>query len=188
MNLNERLQQIQDNLKGLIPHGDGYYLAGLAEGVGNTIVELGSFEGLSTAYLAAGARHGMGARVYAVDAWDLDGNVHGKHGFTDPTHREKFETQLRSVGLWSQVTPIQAFTTQAAEEWDHGPVDLLFVDADHAYESVKADVEAWLPHVEGLIVLDDLDTPRNPGVRQYFNQWAGEKEQAGERLGLLWTS
>ena len=67
MNLEERLAQV-DELRGLIPTEDGWYLAGLAEAAPNTIVELGSFEGLSTSYLAAGARHGNGAHVFAVDA------------------------------------------------------------------------------------------------------------------------
>ena len=50
-------------LSGLIPHDEGLALADLAAAVPATeaIVELGSFKGKSTAYLAAGAKRGGGA-------------------------------------------------------------------------------------------------------------------------------
>lgn len=41
--------------------------------------------------------------------------------------------------------------------WDGGPIDLLFVDGDHSYESVVGDIDAWLPRVKpcGLIIFHD---------------------------------
>jgi predicted O-methyltransferase YrrM len=162
---------------GLLNPGIGDCLRDLAAQVpaDQAIVEIGSYKGKSTAYLAAGAKAGNGAPVFAVDAWDLPGNVDGKHRFTDPTVRQVFEDQLRALRLWSRVTPIQAFSVDAADVWDGPMVGLLFIDADHAETSVRSDFEAWLPHLapSHVVAFDDIDTPRNPGVRAAVDALTG---------------
>lgn len=158
-----------ETLSGLLSPGIGDELARLASLVpaDQAIVEIGSFRGKSTAYLAAGAREGGGAHVYAVDPWDLPGNPYGKHGFSAGEVRTVFEQQLRSVRLWSRVTPIQAFSTDAAADWAGPPVGLLFIDGDHTEAAVRGDVDAWTRHLAPVhtIAFDDFDTKRNPGVR-----------------------
>jgi len=185
-----------DDLVGLIPHELGVELSTLAAAVPAdlAIVELGSFKGRSTAYLAMGARS-AGGHVFAVDAWDLPGNVTGRFGFADPATREAFEAQLRAVRLWSRVTPIRAFSTDAASSWPPpgaGPrIGLLYVDADHSEASVRADFEAWRPHLApgAVVAFDDYGTPRNPGVAWVVDELvrAGELvdfELRAERLAV----
>lgn len=159
-----------DALRGLIPPDLGAHLYQLASAVpaDEAIVEVGSYQGKSTAYLAAGAKAGLGARVYAVDAWDTPGNVTGRFGFAEPDTRAAFERQLRSVRLWSRVTPIKGFSAQVAATYDGPHVGLLYIDADHAEGSVRADFVAWLPHLAGgaTVAFDDYDTPKNPGVQR----------------------
>lgn len=156
------------DLEGLVSADVGEALMKLAADcpADQAVVELGSFKGKSTCYLATGARDGNGARVWAVDAWDLDGNETGRFGFAEPSTREVFERQLRAMRLWSRVTPIRAFAVDAATSWNGPPVGLLFVDADHQARSVRADYRAWRPHLApgAVVVFDDYGTPRNPGV------------------------
>jgi len=163
-----------DDLSGLIPNDEGAALAVLAASVPAdcAIVEIGSFRGKSTAFLASGAKSGGGAPVFAVDPWDLPGNVYGKHGYNAPSVREQFEAQLRAARLWSRVTPIQAFSVDAAATWDGPEVGLLFIDGDH--DAVEADFEAWRPHLaaDHVVALDDIDTPRNPKVREFADRVA----------------
>lgn len=157
------------NLEGLITLEIGDVLRHLAAQVpaDQAIVEIGSFKGMSTAHLATGSKEGHGAPVFAVDPWDLPGNVYGKHGYSAPIVRETFEAQLRAARLWSRVTPIQGFSVEVARDWDGPPVGLLFIDGDHAERTVRADVQAWTPHLaeSHVLAFDDIDTKRNPGVR-----------------------
>lgn len=166
-------------LEGLVPDDVGETLYALAADVdpGLAIVEIGSYKGKSTSFLAAGARAGRGAPVFAVDPWDL-GTVNGRFGFTESETRRTFDRQLRAVGLRSTVIAKQGFSVDVAATWNGPPIGLLFVDGDHAAESVLADVAAWRPHLatRATVVFDDLDTPKNPGVRV-----------ALETLGLEWT-
>ena len=151
-----------EDLTGLISAEQGDVLASLAAEVpeDQAIVEIGSFKGKSTAFLAYGARLGRGAHVWAVDPWDLPGNPYGKHGFSAPEVREAFEAQLRACRLWSRVTALRAFSTEAAADWTGQPIGLLYIDGDHEEAAVRADVAAWTPHLaaEHVIVFDDLDT------------------------------
>lgn len=180
------------DVKGLITVEAGEALRRLAAAIpaDQAIVEVGSYKGMSTAFLATGSKDGHGAPVFAVDPWDLPGNAFGKHGYCAPIVRQEFERQLRDLRLWSRVTPIQGFGTDVAAAWTGPPVGLLFVDADHREASVRADVQAWAPHLVAghLIVCDDLDTPHNPGVRVVVDELVDsgyQLEVAAERLAVL---
>ena len=164
-----------DELVGLVPEEVGWRLAELAALVppGQVIVEVGSFKGKSTCYLASGAQNAV--PIYAVDPWDSKGNVTGRFGFAERSTREKFNEQVRAMGFEEKIIPIQGFSKNVAENWvETRRIGLLFVDGDHHERSVLEDVEAWSPFLshDALIVLDDLDTPRNPGVKRAADKLA----------------
>lgn len=172
-------------LSGLVSPEVGEVLAALAAEVpaDKAIVEVGSFRGKSTCYLASGAKDGRGARVYAVDAWDLDGNVTGRFGFAEPSARETFDAQVRSMRLASRITPLQGFSVDVAGRWSGPPIGLLFIDGDHSAAAVRADFDAWSPHLAAgaVVVFDDYGTPKNPGVREVVDTLAGDwRIEAGQ--------
>lgn len=175
-------------LKGLIPDevGQALYALALVVPAEQVIVEIGSYQGKSTCYLASGARDGCGAHVYAVDPWDTEGNVTGRFGFAEAPTRIAFERQVRAARLWSRVTPLQGFSTQVARRWDGPLVGLLFVDGDHSEQAVRADLEAWRPHLapSAVVAFDDLDTPRNPGVRAAIESLGIPFTVEAERLAV----
>ncbi len=47
-------------------------------------------------------------------------------------------------------------------------VDMLFVDGNHYYEAVKADCEAWLKKVNGLVVFHDYIARGAPAKNQVY--------------------
>lgn len=176
-------------LRGLIPDEVGEALYELAASVpaDQAIVEIGSFKGKSTCYLAAGAKAGEGAKVWAVDPWDTPGNVTGRFGFAEASTREAFEAQLRSARVWSRVTPLQGFSLDVAVKWSGPPIGLLFVDGDHSEAAVRADFEAWKRHLApgAVVAFDDLDTPKNPGVRRALEGLRLSYEVRAERLAVV---
>ena len=52
-------------------------------------------------------------------------------------------------------------SVEIAEEFGEGQLDFVFIDADHTYEGVLADLTAWYPKVRpgGLICGHDIDNP-----------------------------
>lgn len=171
-----------DQLEGLIPTEVGEALTRFARESTGDIVEVGSYKGKSTCYLAAGA---PGRKVYAVDAWGLKGNVPGRFRFD--LAREAFD---RQTAAYPNIVPIQGFSLDVAATWPTR-IGLLYLDGDHRYESVLADLEAWSPHCTGLIVCDDWGTPKNPGVAKAIGQFTAAHDvnytiQAGRLAVIEW--
>lgn len=137
----------------LFPH-EAVFLHDLARfGPGEgAIVEIGSFRGRSTLCFAHGVR---GRRTTAIVA--VDPHVYGTEG--------ELRENLEHFGAAAVVRPIVAPSVAAAAAW-MGAVRVLFVDGDHAKESVEADVDAWLPFLApgGFLVLhDSTDLSSFPG-------------------------
>lgn len=157
---------------GWLSNIEGYLLYRLArdgDGAG-AIVEIGSWMGRSTAWLAAGSMAGGREPVHAVDTFKGSPEHQGSPVLRDEgTTYHRFAENLERVGVLDHVEPVIADSRAAAARWQRGPIRLLFIDGDHSYEAVKADLECWLPHVAigGYVVFDDV-IDKWPGVQRAF--------------------
>lgn len=158
-------------IDGWLEPNDGGVLYQLARFVAPTasVVELGSWKGRSTAWLAHGLRDRGSGRMVAIDTWagTLNEPDHARRlaGYGPDQLFEEFRANLRGFGLESLVEPWRMTTLEAARRWDRGvSIGLLHIDADHAYDGVRADFEHWSPFVVrgGLVVFDDVPTWPGP--------------------------
>jgi len=117
-------------------------LAGTAE----SIVELGVFEGATSLHLRKSMR--PSGTLYGIDPF-FSGFVGFSYGLSIATR----EVNKSNNG---KVQFIQKMSYEASAGWAK-PIDLLFVDADHAYEAVKQDWLEWSPFIRrgGHIALHD---------------------------------
>jgi len=148
-----------------------YLLARDANGAG-AIVEIGSWMGRSTAWLAAGSMAAGREHVYAVDLFD--GGPMLKHLEVirqEGTTYHRFVENLEQLGLFDHVEPIVGDSQEAARNWTGGDVRLLFIDGNHDYAAVKADFELWTRHMPagGIVVFDDAEKTY-PGVLQFIDE------------------
>lgn len=128
------------------------------------IVEIGSWQGRSTIWLAAGAKAGRGARVAAVDP-HRGTYLRDDDETTEPVLRRN----LARAGVDNQVDIIVATSEAAAAGWDR-PVSLLWIDGDHEYESVKRDVLRWERHLLPDAVVALHDTFMWPGPERVVSE------------------
>jgi predicted O-methyltransferase YrrM len=167
------------DIRGLISEIEGEALAALAAEVKppSVIVELGSFRGKSTAYLASRAK----VPVYAIDRWTLGGQADWNGRHTSKATYKAFEDNLRAVGVWERVKRIMGDTAAAGLDWKGPLVGLLFVDADHTITGVTADIEAWEPHLApGAVVAFDDYWSMYPDVIAVADAWAAKNGLSGE--------
>lgn len=61
--------------------------------------------------------------------------------------RSAFEANLRRYGVHERVRILELPSVEAAATFADASLDFVFIDADHAFESVCADIRAWLPKV-----------------------------------------
>lgn len=140
-----------------------YRLAHQCTGRG-VIVEVGSFKGKSTIWLAKGSEAGAGVPVYAIDPHTGSEEHHAIAGGQVWTY-EDFLANLHKAEVQRLVHPLVTSSAQAAMSF-HLPVELLFIDGDHRYEAVRQDFELWFPKlIEGGYLLMH-DTIRWDGPRR----------------------
>ncbi|HUT33825.1 MAG TPA: class I SAM-dependent methyltransferase [Planctomycetota bacterium] len=157
------------------------FLAAAQPTVGGEILEIGSYRGRSTVVLAKGALLAGQDKVVACDPF-----VAARPTDPDPSGPscEAFLANLQRHGVEQHVEFHRTWSTDLARTWDR-PIRLLWVDGDHAYAAVHADVEAFLPHLVpgALLVLHDVNRAECPGPTQCFMEDVLLSDQFG-RCGL----
>lgn len=122
------------------------------------IVEVGSYLGASAAVLAEVLRRERpdNGRLYCIDTWNNDAMSEGV--------RDTYEQFRANTSRWQDlITPIRSSSTQISLH-ESLQVALVFVDGDHSYEMVTADINRFAPHIipEGRLILHDHRS--KPGV------------------------
>ena len=80
-------------------------------------------------------------------------------------HNCIYKSVLNKFAPYKQVQVIRAMSPQAASRFENGSLGLVFIDADHSYGAVVADILAWLPKVKPGGFLAGHDYQKSyPGV------------------------
>ena len=169
------IEHFYESIEGWFDFQDLYSEAVAWAQDGAQFVEVGSWFGRSTAYLATEiANSGKNIRLYAVDTWkgaasDAAGMAHtvAQHG---GSVKEVFLANIKPVHDY--VVPVEKTSSEAAATFENKSLDFVFIDADHFYESVVADIKAWLPKVKpgGVLAGHDYLNARGYGVIQAVNE------------------
>jgi predicted O-methyltransferase YrrM len=143
-------------------------------------VEVGSWKGGSAIAMARVVRQ-WGGVVYCVDTWTGDvtgGPVSGYPGMILDA-----AASMVDLGVAASIRLIPALSLDAAQHWQ-GPIHCLFIDADHTYPSVRADLQAWFPLLikGGLIAGDDYRSPWYPGVTRAWDEFETAMGQTFTRM------
>jgi hypothetical protein len=155
---------------------------------GAVFVEVGAYLGRSSLYLASRIQQtGKKVRLYVVDRWDgwiydEDEELQAERENEIPLEKEDvFRRFIRNVlraGVEDVIFPLRMPSEQAAGLFEDGTLDLVFLDADHDYQAVRRDLEAWFPKVKrrGLLGGHDYLHPDFPGVRRAADEFFMEQE------------
>lgn len=153
-----------DYIDGWLTYDEGAALfSAAAFGQSNgVIVEIGSFKGRSTVWLARGSKAAKREKVYAIDP-HTGSPEHQRGGAQAAKMPDSGTTQfiftknLRFFDALDWVEPMTMTSAQANKDWKL-PIRLLFIDGAHDYESVLFDYQSWEPHVVpgGIIAFHDV--------------------------------
>jgi predicted O-methyltransferase YrrM len=131
---------------------------------GDVLVEVGAWLGRSTAFLGEKAKaSGKQIKVIVVDTFE---------GSQDELHmmsaaavlggsvQEVFERNMRLADVWEYLEIQAARSADAAAAMPDGCCAFVFIDADHRYDSVRADIRAWIGKVRpgGILAGHDCYT------------------------------
>jgi predicted O-methyltransferase YrrM len=111
-----------------------------------TIVEVGSYAGLSTSYLAKGCKDNN-SKVIAMDPYDSDLEKQAERTdhevlLEDKPSRQSVLNKLKAHGLGDRVELIEGYSQEVVKTWD-SPIDFLWIDGNH--DQAYQDYIDWSP-------------------------------------------
>lgn len=135
------------------------------------IVEIGSYMGNSTVFLALAA-----GQVHAVDPHSAESMTQVPWHETNPDHASgagdpslAFLSNLERFGVGDLVVYHRMESVAAARSWSGEPVRLLYIDGLHTFEAVSEDYRAWRRWLaeDHVVLFDDfLWKPVEHAVRE----------------------
>lgn len=140
-------------------------------------VEVGSYLGASSCCIA----HGMSkdCLLYCVDTWNNDAMSEGL--------RDTYAEFIANVSAYPCIVPLRGKSTDIADSFMK-PVHFLFLDGDHSYEAIKADVDAWLPKLAPNALVACHDVGWAQGVQRVVEEDILPLTKRSQRLpNLFWA-
>lgn len=125
-------------------------------------------------------------KLYAVDNWwavppkpknpeELKNWVDvGLAGRIPDRDRRRFASRTKLFA--DRLIVLDGDSVDMAKKVEDASLDFVFIDADHRYESVIADLKAWVPKVkeDGVVCGHDYNQPRFPGVTKAVKECFGD--------------
>lgn len=167
------------DIPGWFPHENEVALQTLVEEHGiQTVVEIGAYLGRSTAFFR---ELPLIKHIVVIDPFVMwpEGRGNGdamRDGGED--FYDKFVANMDALQEETSKTPnvhlarlsvVHKTSKEACEANPELVAQMIFIDATHSYESVKEDIQLWLPRATKIICGDDYDE-NWPGVKQAVNE------------------
>lgn len=124
-------------------------------GLTGTGVEVGVYRGEFSSHLV---RHSTLSKFFAIDCWT---HIEGQDDPLNEQTRGKVDNMIQAVcrlAEFPHATILRSKSVDAARLFEDGSLDFVYIDADHRYEPVLRDLQAWLPKVRkgGIIAGHDF--------------------------------
>jgi len=133
-----------------------------------TLLEIGTFAGESASIFADYFKE-----VTCIDSWCVE-NIE-KHS---PMRACIKEAEKAFDELIKKKTNIKKFKGNSLDvEKTLGKFDVIYIDGEHSYENVKADIKAWLPHAKIFIAGHDYRRGVNEDVIRAVNEAFGKPDR-----------
>jgi hypothetical protein len=149
---------------------------------GAVVVEVGSFKGKSSSYMAVEIVNShKNIKFYCVDTWE-GSEEHQKDGVFED--KDVVEHSLYDVFVANMkpvegyYIPMQMTSVEASKLFADNSIDFVYIDAAHDYDSVKEDIEHWILKVKTGGTIGGHDYFHDP-VRRAIKRTIGRVEERG---------
>ena len=170
-----------NSVKGFLAEdeGEGLYQLALTASEMGPCLEVGSYCGKSTVYLAAACQVN-GQTLFAVDhhrgseEHQLGEEYHDPELYDGDVQKmdsfRQFRDTLSRAKIEDTVVPIVACSAVAGRHWAT-PLALVFIDGGHALETALLDYRSWASHVipGGLLLIHDIFPNPDDGGQAPFD-------------------
>ncbi len=153
-------------VRGWLGRGEAYLLYNAAKNCTGKgiIVEIGSWHGKSTIFIAKGSKAGKTIPIYAIDPHTGSPENIKKYGSVWTF--DIFKKNLQKFNVADLVTPFVKTSRAVVKEWSGKPVEFLWIDGAHEFQFVNFDYHAWNPYLIDGGTIAFHDTVIVPGPRK----------------------
>lgn len=138
------------------------------------VAEIGVYKSHTTKRVLRKCKEDI-SQYWAVDIWQ--NSNHWLYRDRTPEFWDGLYFYACGLMYWfPQLCVVRMDSLTAARLFPERYFDLVFIDADHSYEAVKADIKAWLPLVKdgGLLTGHDYGGKKT-GVKKAVDEIFGEE-------------
>jgi hypothetical protein len=132
--------------------------------------------------------------LYLIDGWKHLEHYQDTCNVTDLSHEENYQYVKQRFSGNDNVIIIRKLSHEAVLDFADGSLDWIYIDANHAYEAVKGDLEIWYPKVRsgGTISGHDyFDNGASYGVKravdEFFTKLGLQVSQTREQYQSWWV-
>lgn len=176
INLKNEIEKITNPIQGWLTTNEGELLYDLAEQSNGLIVELGSWKGKSSIWLAKGCKN----FITCIDHFEGDDGTLKKFGKTNTF--SEFLQNIEKCNVKNKIQIIIADTKSAVNGFKNNSISLLYIDTAHDYKNVKEEYNQWIDKIkdDGIIVFHDVfgidkNESNWPDVQKVFFEIIGSK-------------
>jgi predicted O-methyltransferase YrrM len=139
-----------------------YELARGIHGGNIKVVEIGSWLGKSSVVLGSALAAKRGGTLVCIDPFDASGDERSRKRYQADANklnnplRMQFESNLKRARVSPIVSVQQGLSHEVVKSW-RDPIDMLFIDGNHAFDAVRQDFLDWSPFVRpgGMLAFHD---------------------------------
>ena len=190
------------DVPGFLPdhEGEALHQLGLEAGHLGPILEIGSWCGRSTIWLAHAARatdsivialdHHRGSEEHQPGEFFHDASLMDGEGRVDTL--SAFRRNITAAGVENAVMPVVTGSASFSRWWQ-GSFGMVFIDGGHSLESALADWRSFGPRVAagGILAIHDVYPDANTGGQAPFTVWRLAAEsglfEEVQRVDTLWA-
>lgn len=137
----------------------------------STFVEIGTWKGKSAIYMAEKIREsGKKIFFYIVDLFNGECGYEDEPDVKEGKLYEVFTKNIEPVK--SYIQSLRGDSKILYKDFQNDSIDFLFIDGDHRYPGIKADLKNWFPKIKngGIIAGHDYNEP-SAGVHQAVDEF-----------------
>lgn len=133
------------------------------------MLEIGSYMGESTSMFAAS---GIFNEIHCIDPF---------HGYEEANHflNKEWSDVTKEFNInnrhFDNITIHQDYSYNISDKFEDSYFDLIYIDAAHDYESIKKDIQLYLPKCKRIIAGHDY-SPEWPGVVNAVDELLGKPD------------
>lgn len=132
------------------------------------MAEIGSFMGTSTRFFSLFVN-----KIFSIDIYDYHVPPTGRIPEMDAMFVEAEKLFDERTKDYDNIIKIKKSSVEAAKDFEDESLDCVYVDGEHLYDYIRADIQAWKDKIKngGILCGHDFDHNHSESITRILNEF-----------------